>query len=436
MGFTRLDKATDSSQKNVSIFTDLYSAIEQDQFKVYYQPIVNLATNKILGAEALVRWEHPDRGTILPGEFIALAEETGLIVDIGKHVFRKVFSDYRQWRDKGLPPVKILINFPSIRFFENDFVENVIEIMDEFGLDPHFFIVEIKENVFIINNKKIISELQKLQSAGIQIAVDGYGAGCASIIFLNSFGIDIFKIDGSVIKKITTDRVNEVFSKHIVAIARELNVKLVAEGIEKWEQLSFLRELNCFAGQGGIYSGPVSSEDFRKMLVKRKLKPVLVNNTALKCRKERRRYYRIKFHQMLEARMTIIQIKGERIKAGYTKVLVKDMGPGGLCFFSDLKLPANRCIILQFITQLLDKEIKLYGYPVRRVETGGNLYEYGIEFTIDENERTELIKVLHQVQIKMKNNLLFEEGSFVFDSPTVYFNSKGKYRNTGISGEH
>lgn len=408
------------SYKQFELRNDLRKAIENDQLRVNYQPQVHLQTSSLLGAEALIRWEHPTWGMVPPNEFIYLAEETGIIINIGKWMLREVCENYKQWLKKGFHPIKISINYSSIQFFEKDFVKNIKDTIDEFGLNPNFLIIEITESILIKESKQFISIIQSLQKLGIQVALDDFGTGYSSLAYLNSLNIDIIKIDRSFINNINVDNTSTVVTSYIIDLARKLRLKLVAEGIENWEQLSFLQKENCYTGQGYLFSKPMAKDDFEKILRIKKCKPIKANDTVVKPFKERRKFFRIDFSQFLEGEVTIIEIKGKKAKVGNTNVLIKDIGPGGLCFISKIRFPIKRSIILQFTTELLGEEIKVYGSPVW-IEEENYLYKYGIEFTFDENDRMKLTKILHQVQIKMRNNLGFSDGSFVLDSPTHYF---------------
>lgn len=409
------------SYKQFQLRNSIRKALNNNQFRVYYQPLINMQTNEILAAEALIRWEHPEWGMVPAGEFIPLAEETGLIIEIGNWVLREACKNYKKWIGKGLPKIKLSVNFSAIQFLQNQFVENIINIINEFELDPHFLIMEITESILMEKSHVVISAIKRLQSVGIQVALDDFGTGFSSLAYLNTFFIDILKIDRSFIKKIPADNTSTAIIKNIINLTKELNIKLVAEGIETWEQLSYLKEQNCHTGQGYIYGKPVSLGDFEKILAKRKCKPVIISNTAAMPHEDRRKFFRVKFPQFLEADMTILRVKGKKISVGNTKVLIKNMGPGGLCFISNMKFPMDREFIIQFTTQLLESDLKVYGCPVWAKEIEGDLYEYGVEFTFDENKRTELTGVLNQAQIKIRNNVLFAEGSFVQGSHKVYF---------------
>lgn len=410
--------------KRFMLINDLRKAIKKDQFKLYYQPQVNLKTNELLGAEALIRWEHPTWGIVEPKEFIHLAEETGYIIDLGNWVLREVCSNYKQWLKDKLPGIKVSINYSGAQFFEKGFIENIKRTIDEFGLDANFLIIEITENIFMCNSKRIILEIEKLRDLGIQIALDDFGTGFSSLAYLNEFPVDVLKIDRSFIKNIPTNEISTKITENIVKLAQELRVKIVAEGIENWNQLSFLRKVNCYTGQGYLYSKPIPQEDFVRVLATKKCKPINVNSSRSFEGEERRRFFRIDFYQLLEADMTIMKIDGQATGVGNTKVIIKNMGPGGLCFVSNIRLPINRNIVLKFTTELLGKDIMVYGCPVWKEETDDDLHEYGIEFTFDENERMALTGVLNQLQVKLRNNTKCTDGRFVSVSPARYFSSE------------
>ena len=409
------------SFKQFQMRNSLKNALENNEFRVFFQPIVKLKTNEILAAEALIRWEHPDWGLISPSEFIALAEEAGHIINIAYWVLREVCRCYKNWLENDMPKIKVSINISGVHIFERNFVENIKKSLDEFGLDPGFLIIEITESTLIKGADKIENDLKKLQALGIQIALDDFGTGYSSLAYLSNLNIDILKLDSCFVKNGVSSESGGIIIRSIIDMVQELKMKIVAEGIEDWQQLTLLRELNCYAGQGYIYDKPMPVNEFEKVLAKGKCKPVIINDSPVAIRKERRKYFRVKFPFLLEADMTILEFRGQKMDMGNTKVLVKNMGPGGLCLISNINIPVEKDVILQFTTTLAENEIKVYGFPVWTRETENGLHEYGVCFTIDENERTELTGILNNVQIKIRNNILFAEGSFVSASPVAYY---------------
>lgn len=381
--------------KRFVLNNDLRKAIERNQLKVYYQPQVNLQTNEIIGAEALVRWEHPMWGLVSPKDFISTAEGTGYIIDIGKWMLVEVCYNYKQWLNNGKPAMKIAINYSSIQFLEKNFIEDIKNIINEYGLDPNFLIIEIIESVLINNFVQVISNIKSLQALGIQVAIDDFGTGFSSLEYLNKFNIDIIKIDKTFIQNVTIDKTSAIITTAVINMAQELGIQLIAEGIETWEQLSYLRDSKCDIGQGYLFSRPVPSKEFEIILAQKKCIPISMDDIDA-IYDDRRKSYRIRCPELIKADMTILKNIDEKVKIGDTKVLLKDMGPGGLCFVSNIKLPIKSEIVLQFNIHIKDKEIKVYGYPVWIEKAQENLYRYGIEFIFDENMQKDLTGALNQ----------------------------------------
>lgn len=259
----------DESYKQFILRNDLRTGLEKNQFKVYYQPLVDLQTNEIMGAEALIRWDHPTWGMVPPDKFIFLAEETGFIVSLGNWILREVCKTYKEWLQNGLPPIKISINYSKPQFFEKDFVENIKGMMNEFELAPEFLIIEITESLLMSNFEQVKSDIQKLQTLGIQVALDDFGTGYSSFSYLTLFNINILKIDRSFIREIPLNSKSTVIVSSLIAMMSELGVDLVAEGIEEPEQLDLLRKFNCQIGQGFIFSKPLPRIDFESLLTKK-----------------------------------------------------------------------------------------------------------------------------------------------------------------------
>lgn len=405
------------SYKQFELRNDLRKALKNDELKVYYQPIINLKNNEILAAETLIRWEHPDWGMVPPGEFIALAEETGLIINIGYWVFREVCRNYQQWLNEGLPDIKVSVNISSIQFFENNFVQNIIDILNEFKLEPHFLIMEITESMFMLKVNNVISNIEKLQSYGIQIAIDDFGTGFSSLAYFSHFKIDILKIDGSFIKGSISDKTGSIITEYIIELAERLNIKTVAEGIEKVEQLNYLKELNCYAGQGYIFKKPLDINEFKKVLSSKRCEP-LVSNEDIEVYEDRRKFYRYDFQKLLEVNMTIKEFRGENLSIGNTKVLVKNISSGGLSFFSNIKIPVNKEIVLKFILNIYRKELSIYGHLIWSHEFDNNLYEYGVEFKNSESHSI-LTEKLNHAQTMTTNNMFSD--MMTSCSPNDYF---------------
>ena len=389
--------------KQVVLRNDLLKAIEKNQFEVYYQAQVKLDSSDILAAEALIRWNHPEWGMVSPNEFISIAEETGFIINLGNWMLTEVCRNYKKWMDQGMAPIKVSVNYSSIQFFERNFVENILNIIWEYDLEPHFLIMEITESIFMKNPEKAILDIKRLQAVGIQVALDDFGTGFSSLSYLNSFNIDILKIDRSFIKNMMVDDASTIITRSVIDLAQELRIKLVAEGIENWDQLSYLKDLNCYTGQGFLYNKPMPLGDFEQLLVKEKCIPT-EQFAEKKDGPGNRKYLRIKVPKILEADMSILDIPGQKFKVAKTKVEIKNISSEGLCFSAGIRLPVNKELALQFTIISKDsKEIKICGYPVWAQEADGNRYEYGIEFERNPVEKVDLAIALYSICKELYN---------------------------------
>ncbi|SDM39700.1 EAL domain, c-di-GMP-specific phosphodiesterase class I (or its enzymatically inactive variant) [Psychrobacillus sp. OK028] len=254
---------------------DLVHAIERNEFVLYYQPKVDAKSNQIIGAEALIRWNHPKFGLILPNDFIPLAEKTGFINQIGKWVKYTACKQNKAWQDAELPAIPVSINLSASRFLENDLICSIMETLKETQLDPRYFEIEITETSILENETVVFSMLDQLRKLGIKIALDDFGTGYASLSNLQLFHdkIDILKIDRSFIKNLRNPKNDEAnFIVHmIIQLSNHLNLNIVAEGVETKEQLEVLQSYNCDTVQGYLYSKPVPASEFAELLSKRKI---------------------------------------------------------------------------------------------------------------------------------------------------------------------
>ena len=251
----------DRAVARLQLETDLRRAVERGELTLQYQPIVALETNHIIGFEALVRWQHPQRGTIQPAQFIPIAEETGLIVSIDRWVLNQACRQMQAWQAKHHfePPLTVSINFSGRHFAEPDLTEYVERTLRATGLDPRQLRLEITENVIIDNTDAVTVMLARLRQLGVQVYMDDFGTGYSSLSYLHRFPIDTLKIDRSFVSKMDTDTGTAEIVRAIVAMAHNLDMDVIAEGVETAEQLSRLRELKC-KGQGFLFSRPLDAQ--------------------------------------------------------------------------------------------------------------------------------------------------------------------------------
>ena len=280
-----------TSFKQYELERDLRKSIENSQLLLHFQPRVDTLTGKIVSAEALVRWEHPEWGLVSPSEFIPLAEETGFINEISDWVLKQVCSYLSEWIQKELSVVPISINVTADRFLRNDWKSTLLNTLKETDVDPALIELEITETTLIQHEKTVESAFQYLKELGIKIALDDFGTGYSSLSHIKDFSIDTIKIDQSFISQITKTPNVEVIIKSIIFMAKGLNMNIVAEGVETNAQLNFLKQQECHEIQGYIFSKPVPDKKFQSLLKKVILKPIHKSEN-LKIQ-ERRNFYRI-----------------------------------------------------------------------------------------------------------------------------------------------
>ncbi len=252
--------------ERLALENSLRRALEREEFAVYYQPQVDLTTGQIIGMEALLRWQHPDLGLVYPSEFIGLAEETGLIISIGDFALRTACKQNKAWQDAGHPPVRMAVNLSPKQFHQQNLAETVAQALRDTNLHPGFLELEITESVVMKDTASVSANLYKLKDMGIQVTIDDFGTGYSSLSYLKRFPIDGLKIDRVFIRALTTDPNDAAIAKAIIAMAKSLNLRVVAEGVETTDQLEFLRSLKCDEIQGYLISRPVPADEATALL--------------------------------------------------------------------------------------------------------------------------------------------------------------------------
>ena len=249
------------------IEADLRVALEKKQFELHYQPKFNLTTNQISGVECLLRWQHPEWGEVAPDTFIGIAEETGLIIQIGCWVMREACQQAKMWLDNHLPAVTIAINISAKEFLQKDFVSGVRKILAETQLPAHHLELEITESVLMRDAESSTAILLQLKQMGIKLAVDDFGTGYSSLSYLQQFPIDMLKIDQSFVHRITAASDEGIIVSAIISMGNSLKLRVIAEGIENKVQLDFLKSRHCEEGQGYLFSPALSAAEFAKQFL-------------------------------------------------------------------------------------------------------------------------------------------------------------------------
>ena len=268
-------------RKRLTLENELRRAIEQQQLVLHYQPIVDINSGEISSCEALVRWQHPERGLVPPAEFIGVAEKAGLITALSEWVMRTACLQHKVWQDAGLCPVPIAVNISSHRFQYTNFGETTRRILDETSLDPRNLHLEITEGVLMEDVDRAATVLKGLRDLGMCISIDDFGTGYSSLSYLRHLPIDDLKIDMSFVSGIMSNREDQAIVRAIIALAKSLRLKVIAEGVETEEELQFLRDEGCDLAQGFLFARPMPAPDFAKLIAAAK---ALVPATSLPLR--------------------------------------------------------------------------------------------------------------------------------------------------------
>jgi diguanylate cyclase (GGDEF)-like protein/PAS domain S-box-containing protein len=249
-----------------SVEENLSLALDRDELVMHYQPKINLKTGEITGVEALIRWQHPERGLIGPLQFISVAEDCGLMLPIGNWVLRESCRQAKAWQDAGLRPIEMAVNVSSVEFRNEDFLEGVRAILEETGLSPHYLGLELTESVLMQHAEFTVPVLKKLKAMGVRLAIDDFGTGYSSLSYLRQFPIDTLKVDQSFVHGINADTDDATIINAVINMGGNLKHRVIAEGVETVEQVAFLQAHGCDEGQGYYFSHPVPASQFAKLL--------------------------------------------------------------------------------------------------------------------------------------------------------------------------
>ena len=253
------------AQNRQKMLADMHTAIKQKEFEMYYQPIVDLQTGKILKAEALIRWHHPKKGLVPPFEFISLAEETGLIVELGNWIFEEATAQTQRWREKYNSDFKISINKSPIEFKSRDSLDACMAHLKKIGLDGSCVIIEITENLLIDDDDIVTEKLLRFRDEGVEISIDDFGTGYSSLSYLKKLDVDYIKIDKSFVDNLSSSQQDKILCDAMIAMAHKLGLKVVAEGVEQEQQKVILQEMKCDYIQGYLYSKPLPADAFEQL---------------------------------------------------------------------------------------------------------------------------------------------------------------------------
>jgi len=262
--FTKEIKA--QSIERLTLESALRRALERDQFSLHYQPKVDMASGQITGVEALLRWNHPELGLVSPGQFIPLAEETGLIVPIGRWVLEEACAQNMAWQRRGLRPVTMAVNLSPRQFADPNLLHDVDEALAASGMSPVLLQLEVTESMVMRNVSRAIKVLDAIQSRGIRLAIDDFGTGYSSMSLMKQFPIDTIKIDRSFVRDLPVDSEDQAIAQAIISMGKALGMTVIAEGVETVEQEAFLRSHACDEMQGFLFSKPLPAKQMADLL--------------------------------------------------------------------------------------------------------------------------------------------------------------------------
>lgn len=256
------EQLNSDSLEHLRIAHDLRQAVKQDQFVLHYQPQFELASGRLIGAEALIRWQHPSEGLLQPGRFIGIAEQTGLIVEMGEWVLHQACRQAMAWQRAGLPVLTMAVNMSAVQFLHGDVEQSVRTALAQSGLDPQRLELELTESVLLHDMDRMLTLINNLKQLGLKLAIDDFGTGYSSLSYLKKFKVDRLKIDQSFVRDIDRDADDTAIVRAIVQMARALNLSTLAEGVETDAQRRFLSEQGCDEVQGFFYSKPLPPDEF------------------------------------------------------------------------------------------------------------------------------------------------------------------------------
>lgn len=260
------DQINEEIMRKLELQNEIRKALDNEEFTLYYQPQLDLTTNKIVGVEALIRWFHPTKGFISPGEFIPIAEESGLIIPIGEWVIKEACKQVKKWTDIGIKDIVISVNIATQHFLQRDFLPMICQLVQKMDVDHEKIDLEITEGSLLKNTENTIDVLKELRNRGFKISIDDFGTGYSSLGYLKNFPITTLKIDQSFIRNLPTNKEDQAIVATIINLAKNLNMKVIAEGVETKEALQILKEDNCDMIQGYYFSKPLPAKEVEQLI--------------------------------------------------------------------------------------------------------------------------------------------------------------------------
>jgi EAL domain-containing protein (putative c-di-GMP-specific phosphodiesterase class I) len=254
------------ASEKLAMEAQLRKAIERNEFEIHLQPKLDLRSDRIAGAEALIRWRHPERGMVLPGDFIPLAEQGGMIVPVGEWVLQAACQQSMTWLQAGLPPTPVAVNISSLHFRHRTLLSTVARVLENTGLPPQLLELELTESILMEDIAATLATLRSLKGMGLRLSIDDFGTGYSSLAYLKRFPLDALKVDRSFVKDMSAAADDTAIPSAIIAMAHSLKLEVVAEGVETQEQMAFLKERGCEYAQGYFIGRPMAAPQLTTIL--------------------------------------------------------------------------------------------------------------------------------------------------------------------------
>jgi len=252
--------------EQLKIRRGLRRALEHNEFVLHYQPQFDLESGALIGAEALIRWQHPDLGTVFPGRFIQIAEDSGLIIPMGEWVLREACRQALEWQHAGIRDLVVAVNLSAVQFKRSDLVQTVGNILSASGLPPELLELELTESILIVDTESILSTVKRLKQLGVKLSIDDFGTGYSSLSYLKRFEVDKLKIDQSFVRDLAIDENDAAIVRAIIQMAKSLGLSTIAEGIENEHTMNLLKDFGCDEAQGYHLGRPMPAAAFSELI--------------------------------------------------------------------------------------------------------------------------------------------------------------------------
>ena len=407
--------------KHFQMEADLRHSLENQELYLEYQPRFDVHAQQVKSAEALLRWKHDVWGNVSPAEFLSFAEEGILHEQITNFVIDTVCKQVSEWEQQGVPFTSISFNLSLKDFYGDSLYKRIHSAIEKYKVSPAKLEIEITEEANLSTLEEVLEELVEIKKLGIKIAIDDYGTGYSSTMRLKQLPINTVKIDKIFIQNLSENDEDRTIVQSMIDLLKNLKKNVVIEGVETEDQYRILKAMGCHEIQGYFISKSVPANQMKKWFQRKKVK---LNGQGQRNIVEKRKYYRINFFYPLSTEMTILSFKGKKLTLGSTEIMVQNFGLSGLRFLSHLRLMPHDNIIYKFETEVMNYPIQFQGKIVWVKENAKEIYEYGIEFIIEEHERDHLASILNKLTLKLKGNPLFKEGNFITTEPVDYLKEK------------